>query len=695
MTTNNKKVKIGSSDEDFDKRGNLNNMNEDGMKLQSYDSARGQFITPKTFDGQGKKQYDSVSKLNDDLESGKQVPFKHQFTSIVDIDVDLLEQARAAVKICKNPVKLTFEDVKFEVTVTLNKHDAKAQGISTVKHQIIKGVSGYAMPGQTCYIMGSSGAGKTSLLNIISDRATKRAGTILEGKVMINDTIPMSQNVFGNVAGYVMQDDILFQYYTPRQALRFAARLKLNHVPIPEQDERVETLLKELGLLNSADIIIGSAKIKTLSGGERKRVAIGVELITDPSLILLDEPTSGLDSFKALQIVKLLQRQARKGKTVIATIHQPGSESFACFDRLILMSDGHIMYQGDAAKSTKYFEKVNIPCPKFANPADFFMRVLTVNYPKTPSDEKKVSYLKLQYDQNIRSQSVKEAQLLQLPQLDADKLKLTYAPTGIQLKELIKRCATQMVKDPQAFNVKIFMSIFIGLLCLPIFWDLTGNEFVTQMGLAGFLFFSTISTLFTHMQGNLLAFQEERPVFLREMANKMYHVGPYYTAKMVLDLPSLIIQPMTWTIIVYFGVGLSITAGQFWYFYLIMCMLCISSSSFGFFISSLFSQSETALAVAPVIIMPMVLFSGFFSNAGTYPDWIGWIQWISPIRYSLESLIWNEFGDRQYATDEINLVTYLSYELGIGKCLAILAGLSVFFRVLTGVSLKMLAGKFQ
>lgn len=92
--------------------------------------------------------------------------------------------------------------------------------------------------------------------------------------------------------------------------------------------------------------------------------------------------------------------------------------------------------------------------------------------------------------------------------------------------------------------------------------------------------------------------------------------------------------------------------------------------------------------------MPMVLFSGFFSNAGNYPDWIGWVQWISPIRYALESLIWNEFGDRHYTSDEINIVTFLSYNLGIGKCLAILAGLSVFFRVFTGVCLKMQTGKF-
>lgn len=140
-----------------------------------------------------------------------------------------------------------------------------------------------------------------------------------------------------------MQDDILFIHFTPREALRFAARLKLK-TPIKEQDERVEEVLKELGLLPVANIVIGGTFHKTLSGGERKRVAIGVELITDPSLLLLDEPTSGLDSFRCLIIVKLLKRLARKGKTVISTIHQPGSEAFSHFDRLILMCDGNIVY---------------------------------------------------------------------------------------------------------------------------------------------------------------------------------------------------------------------------------------------------------------------------------------------------------------------------------------------------------------
>ncbi len=155
------------------------------------------------------------------------------------------------------------------------------------------------MPGESLFIMGASGAGKTSLLNMLSDRISEKNGQTVKGKVMINDTVPCKQNVFGSLAAYVMQDDILYQSFTPREALIFAARLKLPGTH-KEQDARVEILLEELGLLGVADTIIGSVMQKTLSGGERKRTAIGVELITDPSLILLDEPTSGLDSFKAL-----------------------------------------------------------------------------------------------------------------------------------------------------------------------------------------------------------------------------------------------------------------------------------------------------------------------------------------------------------------------------------------------------------
>ena len=137
---------------------------------------------------------------------------------------------------------------------------------------------------------------------------------------MINDTVRLKQKVFGSFGAYVMQDDILYQSFTPEEALIFAEKHKVGGTP-EQTKERVAELLEELGLTAVKDVLIGSVMQKTISGGERKRTAIGVELITNPSLILLDEPTSGLDSFKALQIVKLLERQAQKGKTVISTIH--------------------------------------------------------------------------------------------------------------------------------------------------------------------------------------------------------------------------------------------------------------------------------------------------------------------------------------------------------------------------------------
>lgn len=157
------------------------------------------------------------------------------------------------------------------------------------------------------------------------------------------------------------------------------------------QDKRIQELIDDLGLHDVSETIVGSDLKKTISGGERKRAAIGVELIGDPRCVLLDEPTSGLDSFTAVRIVRILQKIARKrGKTIISTIHQPSSQAFSAFDRLILMADGHIVYQGDARDSMDHFNQFGITSSKYANPADIFMRILAVNYPKTQDDEKRV-----------------------------------------------------------------------------------------------------------------------------------------------------------------------------------------------------------------------------------------------------------------------------------------------------------------
>ena len=150
--------------------------------------------------------------------------------------------------------------------------------------------------------------------------------------------------------------------------------------------------------------------IKGLSGGEKKRLAIGVEMITNPKVLFLDEPTSGLDSFSSYKLVKLLREQAGRGKMVISTIHQPSSQTFALFDWLILMCDGNIDYQGPAQAVAAYFGSIGFPCPANYNPADHILRVLDVPYPKTQEVEDKLETLNISYqDTQVKETQEEEA----------------------------------------------------------------------------------------------------------------------------------------------------------------------------------------------------------------------------------------------------------------------------------------------
>ena len=233
--------------------------------------------------------------------------------------IALLERAKEQ---CKQPIKLSWEDLSFEAEISMTPAEREADLLlppkerlgnpngKTKQLKIVKKVSGFAAPGQATYIMGSSGAGKTSLLNILADRVTSATNTKLSGNILFNDEMAVNKESFQKYAAYVMQDDVLFATFTVREALTFAARLKLK-VSEPEQDRLVAKIIVDLGMSHISESQIGDQQRKVLSGGERKRASIGVELVSDPSVILLDEPTSGLDSFKARSICELLHTLAR------------------------------------------------------------------------------------------------------------------------------------------------------------------------------------------------------------------------------------------------------------------------------------------------------------------------------------------------------------------------------------------------
>ncbi|MEQ2183106.1 hypothetical protein GOODEAATRI_029223, partial [Goodea atripinnis] len=219
------------------------------------------------------------------------------------------------------------------------------------KH-ILRDVSGIMRPGMNA-IMGATGSGKTSLLDVIAGR--KDPAGLRQGTVQVNGK-PVTSELRLSSA-YVVQDDIVMGTLSVRENLLFSANLRLNpkHYSSADKQKRVNSILQDLGLVDCANTKIGTEFLRGVSGGERKRCSIGMELITSPSLLFLDEPTTGLDSNTANSIMGLLHKLSRRGKTVIFSIHQPRYSIFKQFDHLTLMHKGEIVYAGAADHTLEYF----------------------------------------------------------------------------------------------------------------------------------------------------------------------------------------------------------------------------------------------------------------------------------------------------------------------------------------------------
>lgn len=238
--------------------------------------------------------------------------------------------------------------------------------------EILKNVSGTAAAGQVTSIMGPSGAGKTTMMDLLAGRLQRISEMSIKGEVLVNNE-PIDYRRFRHSTGYVTQHDYLPPTETVRECLMFSAQLRLpSGLTSAQRRQRVESILDELSLQDCANTFIGSpaAGIKGVSGGEKRRVSVGVELITSPTCLFLDEPTSGLDSEIAVAIMRTLKAIAAKGRTVALTIHQPNSDITELFDHFILMARGQILYGGAWKLAVTAFADAGFPCPQFKNPTD-------------------------------------------------------------------------------------------------------------------------------------------------------------------------------------------------------------------------------------------------------------------------------------------------------------------------------------
>jgi ABC-type multidrug transport system ATPase subunit len=308
----------------------------------------------------------------------------------VDMEVAQSRQSDEDLSAGKEKFAARPPDEGRRVSITLDKYALDIQkrsigkrGFTSRRLQILKPISAEFYPGQLNVIMGPSGSGKTSLLCSMARRLHSSVGTRyhVSGNMLYNGAVP-SESVIRSLTSFVTQeDDALMPSLTVRESLRFAAGLRLPPwMSKAEKNQRAEEVLLKMGLKDCANNLIGSDLIKGISGGEKRRVTIAIQVLTDPRLIVLDEPTSGLDAFTATSIIEVLSGLAAEGRTLIMTIHQSRSDLFKSFTNILLLArGGHPVYAGPGAAMLTHFENLGYSCPQTTNPADFALDLITVD----------------------------------------------------------------------------------------------------------------------------------------------------------------------------------------------------------------------------------------------------------------------------------------------------------------------------
>lgn len=251
--------------------------------------------------------------------------------------------------------------------------------------RILHGITGYVAAGESLAILGPSGSGKTTLLNLLSGRSEHG----LAGGEILFDGAPRTSRTKRKI-GYVMQDDLFFSKLTVRETLDFTARIRLpSAMAHAEKMSRIDEIIDELRLTRCQNTRIGDQQFdKGISGGERKRLNIANELIYNPSILLGDECTSGLDSSSAYTVIQLLKRLSSDGKTIIATIHQPSTQMFHLFDKIMLLASGRVAYFGAPDMVQDYFGSIGFQFPSTSyNPADYMLDLIIDDMPFVENSE--------------------------------------------------------------------------------------------------------------------------------------------------------------------------------------------------------------------------------------------------------------------------------------------------------------------
>ncbi|XP_067902602.1 broad substrate specificity ATP-binding cassette transporter ABCG2-like [Heterodontus francisci] len=527
--------------------------------------------------------------------------------------------------------------------------------------EILCDINGILGPGMNA-ILGPTGSGKSSLLDIL---AARKDPSGLKGQVLI-DGAPQPSN-FKCISGYVVQDDVVMGTLTVRENLQFSAALRLpRSIRNREKNKRIDQIIKELGLTKVADSKIGTLFIRGVSGGERKRTNIGMELIIDPSVLFLDEPTTGLDASTALAVLMLLQRMSRNGKTIIFSIHQPRYSIFKLFSSLTLLANGRLVFHGPASEALNYFSAIGYSCEPFNNPADFFLDIINgdstavsahkaanldpemaldvsaLNKGTTIAEKLVEEYSKSTYYSEMLSKLTTLSQGKSRDSMPVS-IRITYATSFChQLKWVTKRSFKNLLRNPQASIAQLLVSLILGLIVGAIFFGVQ-NDTTGLQNRVGAMFFLTTNQCFSSLSVIDL-FITEKKIFIHEYISGYYRITAYFIAKVLVDLIPMRATPaIVLTITTYFLIGFRLQPSAFFITMLTLAQVSVTAACLGLSVATGQSIIAVANLSITVIFVLMIIFSGLLVNLPSVANWLSWLKYFSIPRYGLTALQVNEF----------------------------------------------------
>ncbi|VVB05734.1 unnamed protein product [Arabis nemorensis] len=552
------------------------------------------------------------------------------------------------------PFVLAFNNLKYSVTLR-RRFDFSRVKPDSVKI-LLDDVSGEVCHGDILAVLGASGAGKSTLIDALAGRVAEKS---LRGSVTLNGEKVFRSRLLKVISAYVMQNDLLFPMLTVKETLIFASEFRLpRNFPKSKKMERVETLIDQLGLRNAADTVIGDEGHRGVSGGEKRRVSIGIDIIHDPIVLFLDEPTSGLDSTNAFMVVQVLKRIAQSGSIVIMSIHQPSARILDLLDRLIILSRGKSVFNGSPASLPRFLSDFGRRIPEKENITEFALDLIR-QLEESPEGARELVEFNERWQQNQPARATHDQALPLKEAINASvsRGKLVSGSSGASVETvssyanlplmetfiLAKRYMKNWIRTPELIGTRIATVMVTGLLLATIYWRLDNTPRGAQERMAFFAF--GISTMFFVCADNIPVFIQERYIFLRETTHNAYRTSSYVISHSLVALPQLLALSVAFSATTFWTVGLNGGLESFFYYCLIIYASIWSGSSVVTFISGFIPNVMISYIVTIAYLSYCLLLAGFYINRDRIPFYWIWFHYISLIKYPYEAVLINEFDD--------------------------------------------------